>query len=70
MRALTPAAVCEELVDRRASMLFLRYLPERLDTPGVRIEGTRRAIRFSRAPVQVGDRDPAEPGRFRGLHTG
>ncbi|MFJ6071061.1 ABC transporter substrate-binding protein [Streptomyces sp. NPDC093065] len=47
----------------------------------VSVEGTRGRIRFSRtpdtgvwqwpgAPVQVVDRDPAEPGRFRVLHTG
>ncbi|AWZ10751.1 MULTISPECIES: ABC transporter substrate-binding protein [unclassified Streptomyces] len=49
--------------------------------PRVEAEGTRGPIRFSRtpgisvwqwawAPVQVVDRDPAEPGRFRILHTG
>ncbi|MFB7997350.1 ABC transporter substrate-binding protein [Streptomyces sp. NPDC056002] len=49
--------------------------------PRVAVEGTRGQIRFSRtpgisvrqwawAPVQVVDRDPAEPGRFRILHTG
>nr|WSY54260.1 ABC transporter substrate-binding protein [Streptomyces sp. NBC_00886] len=182
MRALTPAAVCEELVDRRATALlllvghpepavsivrsvrrdrrlgevligapagqpefaewgallgddgasvpFLRYLPERLGPLGARVEaalrerlgeapsfvafegydavvvladvlrshgvdrgriaaswprvaveGARGAIRFSRVPgigvwqwawppVQVVDRDPSEPGRFRVLHTG
>ncbi|MFF4272819.1 ABC transporter substrate-binding protein [Streptomyces sp. NPDC001536] len=182
MRGLTPAAVCEALVDRRATALlllvghpepavpivesvrgderlaevligapagqpelaewaallgedgagvpFLRYLPERLtplgaqvetalrerlgeapsfvafegyDTvtvladllrthgtdrariaaswPRVAVEGTRGRIDFSRTPgigvwqwasppVQVVDRDPAEPGRFRVLHTG
>ncbi|GAA2224146.1 ABC transporter substrate-binding protein [Streptomyces nogalater] len=48
---------------------------------GVETEGTRGRIRFSRAPgigvrqwvwppVQVVDRDPADPGRFRVLHTG
>jgi ABC-type branched-subunit amino acid transport system substrate-binding protein len=179
VRALTPSAVCDELVDRRVSALlllvghpepavsivkavrhdrrlaevligapagqpeftewrallgddgaaipFLRYLPERLtpfgervekdlrrqladapsfvafegyDTvavlaevmrshgvdrariaeswPTVAVDGTRGRIRFSRAPgidvwqwawapVQVVDRDPAEPGRFRTL---
>ncbi|MFF1276346.1 ABC transporter substrate-binding protein [Streptomyces marokkonensis] len=47
----------------------------------VAVDGTRGRIRFSRtpgtgvwqwewAPVQVVDRDPAEPGRFRVLHTG
>ncbi|MFJ8748056.1 ABC transporter substrate-binding protein [Streptomyces sp. NPDC102441] len=47
----------------------------------VAVEGTRGRIQFSRtpgisvrqwlrAPVQVVDRDPAEPGRFRILHTG
>ena len=47
--------------------------------PSVVVEGTRGRIRFSRrpgisvwqwawAPVQVVDRDPAEPGRFRVLH--
>jgi ABC-type branched-subunit amino acid transport system substrate-binding protein len=46
----------------------------------VAVEGTRGQIRFSRmpgisvwqwawAPVQVADRDPAEPGRFRVLHA-
>ncbi|MET9010128.1 ABC transporter substrate-binding protein [Streptomyces olivaceoviridis] len=182
MRALTPAAVCDELADHRATALlllvghpepavpivesvrrdrrlagmtigapagqpefagwatslgedgagipFLRYLPERLtplgarvgtalrerlaeapsfvafegyDTvavlagvlrssgadrtrtaaswPCVAVEGTRGPIRFSRvpgisvwqwdgAPVQVVDRDPAQPGRFRVLRTG
>ena len=181
MRALTPTAVCDELVDDRATGLlllvghpepavsivksvrrdqrlteimigasagqpefaewttllgddgaaipFLRYLPERLgplgarvetalrerlaeapsfvafegcDTvavladllrshgadrariggswPGVAVEGTREPIQFSRAPgisvwqwawppIQVVDRDPAEPSRFRILHT-
>ncbi|WP_328318035.1 ABC transporter substrate-binding protein [Streptomyces sp. NBC_00388] len=49
--------------------------------PHVATEGTRGPIRFSRtpgisvwqwawAPVQVVDRDPAELGRFRILHTG
>ncbi|GAA0949516.1 ABC transporter substrate-binding protein [Actinocorallia libanotica] len=49
--------------------------------PGVAVEGTRGWIRFSRVPgigvrqwdgppVQVVDRDPAEPDRFRILHTG
>jgi ABC-type branched-subunit amino acid transport system substrate-binding protein len=47
--------------------------------PSVSVEGSRGRIRFSRrpgigvwqwawAPVQVVDRDPAEPGRFRVLH--
>ncbi|MER6735024.1 ABC transporter substrate-binding protein [Streptomyces puniciscabiei] len=47
----------------------------------VAVEGTRGQIQFSRtpgisvrqwawAPVQVVDRDPAEPGRFRILHAG
>ena len=46
----------------------------------VAVDGTRGRIRFSRVPgvsvwqwawpaVQVADRDPAEPGRFRVLHT-
>ncbi|MFE7617091.1 ABC transporter substrate-binding protein [Streptomyces sp. NPDC057496] len=49
--------------------------------PRVAVEGTRGPIRFSRtpgigvlqwawAPVQVVDRDPADPDRFRVLHTG
>jgi len=49
--------------------------------PRVAVDGTRGRIGFSRtpgisvlqwtgAPVQVVDRDPAEPGRFRVLHTG
>ncbi|MFI9756534.1 ABC transporter substrate-binding protein [Streptomyces sp. NPDC051963] len=49
--------------------------------PRVAVEGTRGQIRFSRMPdisvwqwawppVQVVDRDPAEPGRFRVLHSG
>ncbi|MFD8376993.1 ABC transporter substrate-binding protein [Streptomyces sp. NPDC059679] len=49
--------------------------------PRVAVEGTRGQIRFSRTPgisvwqwawtpVQVVDRDPAEPDRFRILHTG
>ena len=49
--------------------------------PRVDVEGTRGQIRFSRAPgisvrqwawapIQVADRDPAEPDRFRVLHTG
>ena len=49
--------------------------------PSVAVEGTRGAIRFSRRPgigvrqwawppVQVADRDPADPDRFRILHTG
>lgn len=49
--------------------------------PRVAVEGTRGPIRFSRtpgisvrqwawAPVQVVDRDPTEPDRFRILHTG
>ncbi|MGP3683470.1 ABC transporter substrate-binding protein [Streptomyces sp. IBSNAI002] len=49
--------------------------------PRVAVEGTRGPIRFSRTPgigvrqwawppVQVVDRDPADPGRFRILHTG
>jgi ABC-type branched-subunit amino acid transport system substrate-binding protein len=182
MRALDPAALCDELVDSRATALlllvghpepavpivksvrsderlaeimigapagqpefaewaallgddgaaipFLRYLPERLSPLGVRVEaalrerlaeapsfvafegydavavladvlrshgadrariaeswsrvaveGTRGQIQFSRtsgisvwqwawAPVQVVDRDPAEPDRFRILHAG
>lgn len=49
--------------------------------PHVAVEGTRGKIRFSRTPgisvwqwawtpVQVVDRDPAKPDRFRVLHTG
>ncbi|WP_210576177.1 ABC transporter substrate-binding protein [Streptomyces sp. GESEQ-4] len=49
--------------------------------PRVAVDGTRGKIQFSRtpgvsvwqwasAPIQVVDRDPAEPGRFRILHTG
>ncbi|MEV1083030.1 ABC transporter substrate-binding protein [Streptomyces sp. NPDC050211] len=49
--------------------------------PRVAVDGTRGQIRFSRvpgisvwqwasAPVQVVDRDPAEPGRFRILRSG
>ncbi|HEX6358793.1 ABC transporter substrate-binding protein [Actinophytocola sp.] len=49
--------------------------------PRIAVEGTRGRIQFSRTPgisvwqwawppVQVVDRDPAEPGRFRILHTG
>ncbi|MET9762306.1 ABC transporter substrate-binding protein [Streptomyces sp. NPDC006372] len=49
--------------------------------PRVAVEGTRGQIRFSRtpgisvwqwarAPIQVVDRDPAEPDRWRILHTG
>jgi hypothetical protein len=49
--------------------------------PGVAVEGTRGEIGFSRtpgigvwqwtwAPIQVVDRDPAEPGQFRVLHAG
>ncbi|MET9700460.1 ABC transporter substrate-binding protein [Streptomyces sp. NPDC006529] len=49
--------------------------------PHVDVEGTRGRIRFARtadtgvwqwewAPVQVVDRDPADPERFRILHTG
>ncbi|MER5644043.1 ABC transporter substrate-binding protein [Streptosporangium sp. NPDC002524] len=49
--------------------------------PRVVVEGTRGLIRFSRTPgigvwqwawppVQIADRDPAEPDRFRILHTG
>jgi ABC-type branched-subunit amino acid transport system substrate-binding protein len=48
--------------------------------PRVTVEGTRGQIRFSRPPgisvwqwawppVQVADRDPAQPGRFRVLHA-
>jgi hypothetical protein len=46
----------------------------------VSVEGTRGVIRFSRAPgisvwqwvwapIQVVDRDPADPDRFRSLHS-
>jgi len=49
--------------------------------PQVAVEGSRGPVRFSRAPginvwqwawppVQVVERDPAEPGRFRVLHAG
>ncbi|RSN11543.1 amino acid ABC transporter substrate-binding protein [Nonomuraea sp. WAC 01424] len=49
--------------------------------PRVAVEGTRGQIRFSRTPgigvwqwawppIQVVERDPARPGRFRVLHTG
>ena len=49
--------------------------------PRVAVEGTRGQIRFTRqpgipvwqwawAPIQVADRDPARPDRFRVLHTG
>ena len=48
--------------------------------PHVSVEGTRGKIQFSRipgisvwqwawAPIQIVDRDPAEPGRFRILHA-
>ncbi|GLW71907.1 amino acid ABC transporter substrate-binding protein [Kitasatospora phosalacinea] len=51
-----------------------------LDWAGVEVAGTRGTVRFSRVPgsgvwqwarppVQVADRDPAEPGRFRVLHA-
>ena len=49
--------------------------------PHVAVEGTRGQIRFSRTPgigvwqwtwppIQVVDRDPAGPDRFRILHAG
>ncbi len=49
--------------------------------PDVAVEGTRGRIQFSRTPgitvrqwtwppIQVADRDPAAPGRFRTLYTG
>lgn len=49
--------------------------------PHVAVDGTRGQIRFSRTPgisvwqwawppIQVVDRDPADPARFRILHTG
>ena len=49
--------------------------------PHVAVEGSRGNIRFSRTlgigvwqwtwpPIQIVDRDPAEPARFRVLHTG
>ena len=49
--------------------------------PSVAVEGTRGPIRFSRAagvtvwqwtwpPIQVADRDPADPERFRVLLAG
>jgi ABC-type branched-subunit amino acid transport system substrate-binding protein len=49
--------------------------------PAVAVEGTRGQIRFTRTPginvwqwawppVQIADRDPADPTRFRVLHTG
>ncbi|MEU0409123.1 ABC transporter substrate-binding protein [Streptomyces griseorubiginosus] len=49
--------------------------------PGIAVEGTRGRIGFGRvpgvsvwqwtgAPIQVADRDPADPGRFRVLHVG
>ena len=58
--------------------------PDRVRTadpwPRVAVEGTRGQIQFSRArdhvwqwawaPIQVVDRDPAEPDRFRVLHSG
>jgi ABC-type branched-subunit amino acid transport system substrate-binding protein len=48
--------------------------------PDVSVAGTRGPIRFSRqpgisvwqwawAPIQIADRDPAQPGRFRVLHS-
>ncbi|MFD5911189.1 ABC transporter substrate-binding protein [Streptomyces massasporeus] len=51
-----------------------------VDWSRVTVDGTRGRIRFSRtpetgvwqwagAPIQVVDRDPSEPGRFRILHT-
>ncbi|MFE5951989.1 ABC transporter substrate-binding protein [Streptomyces massasporeus] len=51
-----------------------------VDWSRVTVDGTRGRIRFSRtpeinvwqwagAPIQVVDRDPSEPGRFRVLHT-
>ncbi|MFD5559781.1 amino acid ABC transporter substrate-binding protein, partial [Kitasatospora griseola] len=51
------------------------------DWSDVRVTGSRGPIRFDRvpgigvrqwawAPVQVADRDPAAPGRWRVLHTG
>ncbi|MFG2881738.1 ABC transporter substrate-binding protein [Streptomyces sp. NPDC048297] len=55
--------------------------PTAVSWPLIGVEGTRGQIRFSRmpgisvwqwawAPVQVVDRDPADPDRFRILHTG
>ena len=111
------------VADDGTAIPFLRYLPERLDERGTRVEaalrerlaeapsfvafegydtiavlddvlrsggatwssvsvaGTRGQIEFSRAPgisvwqwawapVQVADRDPADPDRFRVLHAG
>lgn len=64
----------------------IAVLAEVLRSPGsswsdVAVDGTRGQIRFSRvpgislwqwawAPIQVVDRDPAAPDRFRVLHTG
>src|SRR5262249_39639999 len=56
-------------------------LAEQRAWPDVDVEGTRGRIRFSRVPgigvwqsawppIQVVDRDPAEPDRFRVLHAG
>ncbi|MEV6250770.1 ABC transporter substrate-binding protein [Streptomyces sp. NPDC051742] len=64
-----------------ADVLRARGAGTAVSWPGVAVEGTRGQIRFSRtpgisvwqwawAPVHVVDRDPADPDRFRTLHTG
>jgi hypothetical protein len=45
------------LGDTGAAIPFLRYLPERLSP------------QWTWPPIQVVDRDPAEPDRFRVLHA-
>jgi hypothetical protein len=61
------------------TMLALAELLAGRTWPQIAVDGTRGEIRFTRtgsvwqwawAPVQVVDRDPAQPDRFRVLHAG
>ena len=75
--AAAPSFVAFEGYDTVA--VLAEVLRDRARWPDVAVEGTRGEIRFSRTPavwqwvwprIQVVDRDPAQPDRFRILHAG
>ncbi|MFI7273067.1 ABC transporter substrate-binding protein [Streptomyces sp. NPDC049879] len=75
-----PSFVAFEGYDTAAVLAAALRAPGGVSWPGVEVAGTRGRITFSRtpgtgvwqwagAPVQIADRDPAAPDRFRVLHT-
>jgi hypothetical protein len=61
MRTLAPRAVCDELVDTRATALLLLVgYPE----PAVSIVKSKSSIEIRRNPIASGSFTPAERARF------